>query len=347
MDPNKAQALIDNFGAFDFANDAISENGETPNGIVPKKLDYIIEPNIIALSYSKLQTLKTCPRMFLLKELLGSGSYQPSIDTAYGHAWAAGVQELFRSCSIHKAMLALIDAWDYAYFESPYGGKEAKSVWSCVMSLQLWYETQFNVLTEKYKLAIIGDMPAIELFVYMRAGNFSYQVHIDLVLEDRFTGELVVTEIKTSGLPQQRANWENSSQTLGYYTFVKVIAAQQGKRVHPSILYIVQQTGKLFKFEDNNGFFLFPFVKGVETPVEFMQAVDCDIHMLETYIERKYFPKYGQNCVRWGRPCPYFGTCDSTIVSGKTENHYVNATLDDAHFVLEFDQIIDSLEVDD
>jgi PD-(D/E)XK nuclease superfamily len=340
-------SIIDAFGSFDFSTDTVAENNVTPNGIVPKKLDYIIEPNIIALSYSKLQTAKTCPRMFLLKEMMGSGSYTPSIDTAYGHAWAAGVQELFRSESICKAMLALIDAWDYAYFESPYGDKAAKSMWSCIMSLQIWYETQFSVLTLKYKLAVLGNKPAIELFIYMRAGQFSYQVHIDLVLEDRFTEELVVTEIKTSGLPQQRANWENSSQTLGYYTFIKAIAAGAKKSVHPQILYIVQQTGKLFKYEENNGFFLFPFVKSVETPVEFMQAVNCDIRTLELYIESQYFPKYGQNCVRFGKPCYYFGSCDDTLVASTPANHYLNATLEDADFVLEFEQILDLLEVHD
>jgi hypothetical protein len=319
--------------------------GEQPLSIVPKKLNYIFEPNKITLSYSRLQTLRTCPRMFLCRELQGQGQYEPTLDTAYGHSFAAAIQELFRSGSLARAFLAALEAWDYAYFTDPWGKKHTKSYWYCIMSIRQWYNTTWPQYSERYKIATFNGKPAIELFVYVAVGTgYNYQIHIDLILEDIESGAVVVAEIKTSGMTQQRANWENSLQTLGYFTAAKAIAIQEGKTIHPDILYIVQQVGKIGDADEGNGFFNFEFAKPPTAVSDFMMDLASQTAILEIFIENGFFPKHGHNCVQYGKPCKYFGTCDSLPnlpTNSSAGQHYINSDLTSADYVLTFDSIVE------
>jgi hypothetical protein len=324
---------------------------DTALEIRPKKLNYIIEQSRIALSFSKLQTLRDCPRKFQCKELGSAGEYTPSIDTAYGHAFATGVQHLFiTEGDLPRAMLAALDAWDYPYFTDPWGQKADKSFWACINSLQRYHETQFPILHNEYGIAVLDGKPAVELFAYVKVGQgYSYQVHIDLVLQSRWTGALVVAELKTSGMMQQAANWQNSLQTLGYYTLLSAIAARAGLQVDAEIMYIVQQTGKLLKPEDNYGFHTFHFVKEQIAHGDFMQDLAMHCTILDLYIENAYFPKYGHNCVAYGRPCSYFGSCDHlpSRQHGAVQTaaaHYEVQDLTSADYVLEFEEIVNLLK---
>ena len=58
----------------------------------PKRLGYVAQEGVIALSYSRLNTLYSCPRKFQLSELMGRKSFSPTMHTAFGHAYGAGVQ---------------------------------------------------------------------------------------------------------------------------------------------------------------------------------------------------------------------------------------------------------------
>lgn len=316
--------------------------------IVPKKLNYIFQSDRIALSFSRLQTLRICPRMFQCRELCGQGSYTPTIHTAYGHAFAAGVQELFRSGSLTKAFMAALEAWDYPYFSDPWGKAHNKSFNYAVASIQTWYETIFPQLADDYQIAVLNNHAAIELFVYLEVGiGYDYQIHIDIILERKSNGALTVFEIKTSGMPQQRANWENSIQTLGYYTEVATIAAMEGRYVDPDIVYIVQQVGKLGNTAENNGFYTFIFSKGEHAATEFMMDLATQTAIIELYIENGYFPKYGHSCVQFGKPCQFFGTCDSIPLLAREQSqsqNYENSDLTAADYVLTFESIITTLD---
>lgn len=321
--------------------------GEQPLAITPKKLNYIFEPNKIALSYSRLQTLRTCPRMFLCRELQGQGQYEPTLDTTYGHSFAAGVQELFRSGSLARALLAALEAWDFPYFTDPWGKKYNKSFWMCIASIRQWHTTVFPQLQDRYRIATFLGKPAIELFVYVAVGEgYSYQIHIDLILEDIESGAIVIVEIKTSGQTQQRANWENSLQTLGYYTAAAAIGKNENRKVEATILYIVQQVGKLGNMDEGEGFFIFEFAKEPTAVSDFMMDLATQTAILEVFIENGFFPKHGHNCVQYGKPCKYFGLCDSlpNLPANTAQGqHYENNDLTSADYVLTFDAIVDLL----
>lgn len=312
-------------------------------GFVPKKLDYIFEPDVITLSFSKLEVFRRCPREFFHKELYRKGGYKPSLDTSYGHAFAAGVQKLFETeGNIYQAFLAAVEAWDYRYLEDPYNKTrpKPKSFWHCIYALMLWANEEFPILNAKYKLFPTG----IELFAYLRVNDsHSYQVHIDLVLQNRYNGNLTVTEIKTSGSIQSRAMWENSLQTRGYYTVIKAWAKQQNLEVEPEILYIVQQTGKLKKPEENYGFFKFFFEPTSDVPDDFMLDLAMQCATINLYIQNNYFPKDGKQCVRYGRECELFGICDESPDNLPDDSAYISMETK-PDISLTFEEIVRILE---
>lgn len=145
------------------------------------KLGYVSQPNVIALSYSRANSLHSCPRKFLLKELQQRKSNYQSVDLSYGSAFGSGIQELFRSGSVERACLAALAAWDYPEFTDLWDGnrKETKSFWFCVESLHTFYTNVFPALWADYELAYIDGKSGIELFVYIGIGeSYSYQCTI-------------------------------------------------------------------------------------------------------------------------------------------------------------------------
>lgn len=333
--------------AMDLFNELFYEDVPQVSPKIVKKLGYIYEPEKITLSYSRRQTLFSCPRKFLLKELNQQGTFSPTIDTSYGHAFAAGVQELFRSGDLARAYLAALSEWDFDDFEVPFANKKQKSFWACLASLQMFECSEFQMLSSEYKLATVEGKEGIELFVYMSVGpSFSYQIHIDLVLQRHDNGALVVAEIKTGGSPHLEASWSNSDQTLGYYTFLEFLSKKYDLPFEQRILYITQQTGKFTDSEDNYGFATLIFMKDETAATEFAHNLLLDVELIKLYIDHNFFPKRGNACVNFNTTCQFFGECDSVELQqqeGK-ETVYESLTLDDADFIFDITDLIDSFD---
>lgn len=309
-----------------------------------KKLGYVMEKGKITLSFSRTETLHKCPRKFLLKELKGKRSRSPSIDTAYGHAMGAGIQELFRSGSLERAWLAAGAAWDYVEYEDPWGKKKDKSFWMCLWSLELFSLNVWPSISEEYELAYLEGTPGIELFVYLDLGTkYSYQVHIDLVLRNKLTGALCVGEIKTSGMRQQEANWGNADQTAGYYAIIEALSDRLGLPFEPTVIYIVQETGKQLDFDLNSGFHIFPYTKSKDTSLDFLRTQIANTEIIDMYLESNYFPKRGSACIEYSRPCEFYGTCDlssSQLYIEDEGESYESLSLEDVHYFVTTDQLL-------
>jgi hypothetical protein len=317
-----------------------------------KKLGYVIEPDKITLSFSRNETLRKCPRKFLLREIQQRRSNIPSIDTAYGHAFGTGLQEMFRTGSIERTFVAAAAAWDFHEFEDPWGKKKDKSLWMCLWSLELFHNFYYPQISEEYQLAYVDGKPGIELFVYIDMGErYSYQVHIDLVLQNKLTSALCVAEIKTSGMNQQEANWGNADQTAGYYAILDCLSKKLGVPFEPTVIYIVQKTGEQLDPNKDYGFHIFPYAKTADTALDFVRTLMCDAQQIDLYLSSKYFPKRGSNCVEYGRPCEFYGTCDlessqDTSLAGEGTN-YESLAMEDVDFVVDLDELLVMLEKDE
>lgn len=314
-----------------------------------KKLGYVIEPGKVTLSFSRMNTLHSCPRKFLLKELNQKSGHTATIDTAFGSSFGAGVQELFNSGSLERCFLAALAEWDYEEgFISPFNNKKDKSFWACLATLEAFYNSEFQGLQADYKLAYLEGKPGIELFIYMSAGgSYNYQVHVDLVLQNRQTEAFVVAEIKTSGMVQQEANWGNADQTLGYYAILEYLTKIYNLPFEPRVIYITAQAGKYLNFEDNFGFQTFVYEKGPATSLDFARNVVLTIEQIELYIKHNYFPKRGSSCVTYNKVCEFYGMCDMETLQNPEEsehgNVYDSLSMEDVDFSFDVNDLIRKL----
>lgn len=306
----------------------------------PRKLGYIVVEGETALSFSRLRTFYACPRKFQLKEISEAGMHEPTIHTAFGSAFGAGLQELWRTGSLARAYLAAHAAWDYPALEDIWGKAKAKSMFHVFESLRLYESTVYSQQACIYQLPVL-DFPSIETFVYISFGNrYNYQVHIDLILQNKVTQELTVTEIKTSSKLHQAAHWQNSLQTDGYFAVVKAIGAKYNLPVSNEKIYICLQTGKLDSMEDNYGFHVFHFHQ-VEDNNSFNLTLLQDISTIEMYRQDQHFPKRGESCIdSYNNVCEFFGSCDKIPNKVSLGNLYEPLTINDAHLVLSSEELI-------
>lgn len=295
-----------------------------------QKLSYVKIEGVTNLSYSNLQTFYSCPRKFYLRKQVG-GEYAPTPHTAYGHSFGAGVQELFRTGCIKRAHVAALAAWSHPNLWECNKEKNFAEVLVC---LDTYYAQLWPILKSKYELATINGKLGIELTFYVRIGDkYNYQGHIDLVLRDKATGEIVVAEIKTSAKAHEPADWYNSSQTLGYNVVLQAIGAMAAEQVSYKVLYLClhSKTREVTPFT---------FDKSAVERAEFCNSLMLDIAAMGLYDEH-IWPKRGNSCSSWGRSCEYFGLCDSNKMVTPPENQALSyMSLDEVDFVLDFQDLI-------
>lgn len=278
-----------------------------------RKLPYYVEPDGVVLSYSKLGILHTCPREFQLGELQGLKAFMPSAHTAYGHAVGAGVQEYLVArtkgydCehSLAIATVAAMAAWDMpSLWESDKRG--IKTIERAMLALQRFAAFLGERLLQQYTVPQFAGKFAVELFFVLRLTEaYTYQGHIDLVLQDRETGELVVLEIKTGSGAFDVADWANSSQALGYNCVLQAYGTISSAQAAYHVLYLYYDAAGL-------DWTLQPFSKPAAVRAEWLTSMLLDVQTIETYRQTELFPKRGSQCKRFGRTCSFFGTCDLT-----------------------------------
>lgn len=274
------------------------------------QLGYVRRPGKTTLSYSKLLTLHTCPRKAQVQELEERTSFGATVHTTYGHAFGAGIQSLFSTNgNLEHAYLAAFQAWEVALDDCI--AKDKKSLWFCLHQLSLWHEFEYPNFAD-WTLAPNG----VELlFLIEISPAYDYQGHIDIVLQHRETGELAVAEIKTTNREISRATYENSNQTGGYQVVLNAMAAQLSVSNSRKVFYIVAQPKYMLSHEHNFGFNTLPFTKTLDDNITFLHGILLDIKQIEMYREANHFPKRGEACESYGRPCHFFGTCDTLVNS--------------------------------
>lgn len=288
-----------------------------PGSVAPpiRKLRYVLDEGGHVLSYSRLRTLHTCARKFQLGELLHLKRFSPSAHTAFGHAFAAGVQEylaarsrgMAQPAALEFAVVSAVAAWDMQnlWAQDKTG---SKSIERAILGVTRFVNMEAERLLETYEVAEFGQKQAVELFFYLRLPNgYSYQGHIDLVLRHRITGELLVLEIKTEGGAFNIAKWSNSAQALGYNCILNAHGLMTGAQVAYHVLYLHYDTVNL-------DFTLAPFSKPLTVSSEWLTSLLLEVQMLELYAQYSVYPKNGESCLEFRRECEFYGTCDLTTV---------------------------------
>lgn len=264
------------------------------------------------ISYSSLNQFHSCPRKFELDKMGEERPNLESIHFAFGHALGAGIQSLFDNGDISRAKFAAFCAWNMDLFEGhdPLTEGSAfrnKNTFPHVLEALDKFYGHYLVMSQEWELFYYLDAegnskPACELSARVDYPNgYVYRIYIDIVLRNKNTHELLVLELKSDGSKwKEPAKYANSNQALSYTVILDKI--QPGGTSF--IIWYAVYYKNLEEWE------VYSFPKSRLQKANWIRTVLYDTGNIEQCRTAEFFPKQGESCLDWGRPCRYFGTCE-------------------------------------
>jgi hypothetical protein len=272
-------------------------------------------PPKIRLSHSTLQLLHTCERLFQLEKLLNTGQGRDEAPHLVGgQAFGAGVASYF----IHgDADKAIYEAW-LAYWPQLEDEKRNQSKY-----LNALYAAFFEIdnLRQEYEVVYFNGKPAAELSFRLNIDDTFYFVgYIDVVLRNIYTGKYLVLECKHTGLELHDIDplYKNSGQALGYSIILDEIVGEDQSEY--GVLYFVAQLGKGYSPKIR----VLPYDKNLLDRLNWFMTLGLDVEHLHRMEGLKTYPKRGDACLNYMRPCKYFVICD--LHSFESERPYEEDT---------------------
>lgn len=255
------------------------------------------------LSYSTNLTLHRCSKKWQIEKLggaVGEDEEPGSVTFAYGHAVGAGLQTLFLpGKTLNDAYLAAFMAWDIPLSEEL--PKKKKSFWYVLRALELAQFLVKDVQSEGWELAYFGEIPGIEFsYTLELPDGFYYRAHVDLILRHRVSGKYRIVECKTSGFSDiHEASFANSSQALSYSLMLDHLVKFNTAY---DVLYFVWSCPAMQWVQ-------LPFTKSALVKAEWIRDILYDCETIKGFLKTNYFPKRGEACYDFFRPCEFYGAC--------------------------------------
>lgn len=266
-----------------------------------------MHPNLKTLSHSSRDLLHRCPTEYRIYKIGGQDDREDTIDTNFGATVGVGVQSLLMGEAREQAIWKMFMEWKgdlLSESESAAAGKKKKFFWHCIGAIDN-FGILINTLFKDWEVAYFNGKPAVELSFRINFGDgFLDRGHVDVVLRHKITGELRVLELKTTGnLEVNEAMYKNSQQGVGYGVVLDAIAKGYPKAFSSyEVLYLVYKT-KQMEWEP------IPFKKTFLQRAQWIKSVLTDVAHIQGYDRDNFWPKYGENCMRFFRQCPYFDVC--------------------------------------
>lgn len=260
------------------------------------------------ISYSSSLTLHSCPRKLQLEKLRAEESSEDgreSIHFAFGHAVGAGIQAAFLlESTIDSCYWAAFISWDFPLLEE--ATVQKKSFWYALRAIDAAWHLAQAIRDEGWEVAKFPGndgtlQPAIEYsFRVQFPRGYKYRAYIDIILYNVHQNKYKIVEVKTTG-----ANWlsealyANSNQALSYSVVLDYLVKEFSSY---EVLYLVYKT-KAMEWES------LPFTKTRAVKAEWIRSVLHDCDLLSSMEKEGYYPRHGESCFDYYKPCDYFGTC--------------------------------------
>lgn len=265
------------------------------------------------LSYSTRLSLHSCPRKFLLDKVTAAPEEaDDNPDFLFGHSVAAGVQSFIAHGDKDRALLDAFLAWNGSLDTEK--EKSKKSVWFALLAV-IKFAAIKEAILHNWEIALIDEKPAVELsFVVDLENGYHYLGHIDLVLVNAITKQLMVLELKTTSFTSvNEASYKNSDQAIGYSIVLDSLAARMKlDSKNYTVLYLIYKSGTQ-EFEP------IPFLKTRADRATWLHDILVDCSLADTYRQQEHFPMRGESCFSFFRPCEYFGICNLRTLTDKVK----------------------------
>lgn len=282
----------------------------------------------IRLSHSTLRTLQTCERKFQIEKLLAGNKREETEHTVFGKAYGVGIATYMVT---QDKIQALYQAW-FTYY--PELETEKKNIPRLIAALEASFDHADRLLME-HEVASFREKPAVELSFRLNISEEYYFVgYIDVVLRNKFTGLYYVMDCKTTGLLLNDVDplYKLSGQTIGYSVALDRIVGEQLSAY--GVIYFVAQLMQDFKAKIQ----VLSFKKTLNDRLNWFITLGLDVKHLELMAQLNIYPKRGDNCVQYNRPCAYFGTCHMSALDIPKEPE---EDLIEYDFVYELQELID------
>lgn len=271
------------------------------------------------LSYSSRMLLASCPRKYQLTKYNVALNIEEDensrITLAFGTVVGLGVQLVFQGMQRDAIIIQMFLAWPHELGLFATSTKHKKSFFLAVIAIDKMLAMRANGLLKDYELLIWEGKPATELSFRVDLGDgFSDRGFLDMVLKHKETGEILCVEIKTDSAKYKvhEAKYGNSPQALGYSIVLDRVSPGTSSY---KVLYIIYFS-ELLEYE------LHEFIKSPLAKAEWIQNAIVATKIVNLYESAGVFPKHGQSCLSWNRPCKYYGVCnlsDSILLKPITE----------------------------
>lgn len=263
----------------------------------------VLQSFVNVTSYSILQELHSCPRKYQLIKARAAtgGSQRANVDFAYGHCVGAGVQSWLINRDIDVALFNGFLAWNIPYEAAI--EKKRKTIWNALLAVMKYPEFHESVLSDWEIFVLPNGKPAIELSFSVDFENgYKHYCHVDVILINKFTGQLAIQENKTTGSKEvEEAYYANSSQALSYSVLLDQLQVDASYEVFYCVYSATSREWQLL-----------PFTKSSSLRAEWINDVRLDHAAISTYRSIEFFPKRGESCFNYMRRCEFFGECNLT-----------------------------------
>jgi hypothetical protein len=291
-----------------------------------------VDYRIRQLSYSSLLTLHSCPRKFQLYKLRTTQRAEESIKStitfAYGHIVGEAIQLAFNNCGTEKIIWKMFLGWHTDLFAAD--EKLNKSFFGAVIAIKRFIAMREAGFLSDYELVNYNGKPAAELsFCINFPDGFRFRGHVDAVLRNRLTEEIIVLECKTTGAATTNtAQFKNSAQAIGYSVVLDAIFPNLSSY---TVLYLIYNTKQ-------GEYSAIPFTKSFLQRALWIRELLLDIDTIKMYEDSGIYPMRGESCYSFFRECEYINSCSlSTALLTKsctpeeedTMNYQINLSLAD------------------
>lgn len=254
----------------------------------------------IRLSHSTIELINTCERKFQIDKLMLDAKPRDfTKDTVFGSAYGIGIASYF---CYQDRELAIFELW-LAYF--PKLEMDKKTEAKCINCLEASFDV-IDKMLEEYEVVEYNGRPAAELgFCLLSDSRYYFVGYVDLVLKHRISGQMVALDVKTTGLELEDLSplYKNSAQLVGYSIVIDAIAGED--KATYDVIYFVCKTGRGY----NPSILVLTYRKKLLDRLNWLVTLSLDIEKLKMMEAINVYPSRGQGCLKYNRPCKYFGSC--------------------------------------
>ena len=289
----------------------------------------------LEISHSSRCAFRSCPRKFEFRKIYNNSRRSEGLATGAGKAMHAGVQEYLTNYDEEAAIWAMMREYPIKYQKSFAAERSIDASYISLMHAIHWEKLQ------EFELAqiVVGEhavsMPATEVPFILRIKNFpfypngqtvtvDYVGFIDLILFNKIENKYLNWDIKTTTKDiDQSVLFQFDEQCLPYGL---VLEALLGNNI--SLGYDVAYWSILINhLEPKNK--LYSYNKTQADIQDWIRGYLSDLNLIKQYYNDNWFPRHGNACMGFNRPCANFDFCasrDSKVIEVMLQQDAANQT---------------------